>query len=236
MARPTLPLNALLLVLSAGFALVIVRELTTPAPVAPVRRPVAPTPSPPPAAVAPPSGAVPAASIASHNLFSPTRTEELATAAVGPAVNVPKPSLHGVVLRDNGPVAFLEDPSTKRVAGYRVGDHVAGGTVQTIGADKIVLLRPEGPVDIRLHDPARPRPPAPAAPGQPGAPGAAAPTPYPGAPVPTPPSVTPPSPTQPQTAQPAEGPGAPDSGRSLPPNLVRRPPRGVTPLTPDAAR
>jgi hypothetical protein len=79
-----------------------------------------------------------------------------------PAPALPKPNLFGVVLLDGGPVAYLEDPVSKRVARYRVGDQVAGGTVQTIGSDTVTLARPEGQVMVRLHDPSRPRPAAPA--------------------------------------------------------------------------
>jgi hypothetical protein len=86
----------------------------------------------------------------------------------------PKPvvklNLFGVVLRDGEPRAYLEDPTTKRVAGYRVGDAVGGGSVQAIAADHVVIARSGGTVDVQLRDPSRPRPAPPvAASGQPGA-------------------------------------------------------------------
>jgi hypothetical protein len=102
----------------------------------------------------PPPG--PYSVVASRNLFSPTRTET--AAATGSAPLAPKHNLYGVVVRDGAPIAYLEDPATKRVAGYRTGDTVAGGTVQLITADHVVLGRPEGPVELRLNDPAKPRP------------------------------------------------------------------------------
>ncbi len=109
--------------------------------------------------------------IASRNLFSPTRSE---TAGPGVAGNAPalivKPNLHGVVLREGSPIAYLEDPLTKRIAGYRIGDPIAGGTVQTISADAVVIARPDGMVDVRLRDPSKPRP-APQPAGQPPVPG-----------------------------------------------------------------
>ena len=110
--------------------------------------------------------------IASRNLFSPTRSETAGPALAGGApVLVAKPALHGVVLREGSPIAYLEDPLTKRIAGYRVGDPIAGGTVQTISADAVVISRPDGMVDVRLRDPSKPRP-APSQPsGQPGVPG-----------------------------------------------------------------
>jgi hypothetical protein len=106
--------------------------------------------------------------IANRNLFSPTRSETPGTGPVGgPTINIVKPNLHGVVLREGAPIAYLEDPLTKRIAGYRIGDPIAGGTVQTISADAVVIARPDGVVDVRLRDPSKPRPPAPAAGGQP---------------------------------------------------------------------
>ncbi len=134
--------------------------------------------------------------IPSKNLFNPNRSDSdtVVAAAAPPA---PKPFLFGVVLRDDVSIAYLEDPATKRVAGYRIGEAVGGGTVQTIAADRVVLKRAEGLVDVQLRDPGKPRPePAPAAQGaqpgrpgaqQPGAAGAAVPQPVvrPGVPAPT---------------------------------------------------
>src|SRR5262252_3520132 len=109
--------------------------------------------------------------IASQNLFSPTRSESSGPAQPGTATQlVAKPNLHGVVLREGSPIAYMEDPLTKRIAGYRIGDPIAGGTVQTISADAVVISRPDGMVDVRLRDPSKPRPAAPQT-GQPGAPG-----------------------------------------------------------------
>jgi hypothetical protein len=89
---------------------------------------------------------------------------------------LPKPSLFGVVLQDGVPIAYLEDPVTKRVARYRVGDTVAGGTVKTIESDTVQLSRPDGQITVRLHDPSRPRAAVPPTPGAPqGTPAAGAP-------------------------------------------------------------
>ena len=175
-----LPLITVLLVgVSLAFAGLIIRELTS-VPRAPAPRPqpaasvAAPTPAAAPAAPAP---AVSYAVVASRNLFSPTRTEAPPApppTAAPPVVPVlPKPNLFGVVLIEGTPVAYLEDPVSKRVARYRVGDSVAGGTVKAIESDTVMLLRPEGQVTVRLHDPTRPRAAAPATPQAPGAPGTA---------------------------------------------------------------
>ena len=62
------------------------------------------------------------------------------------------------MLREGAPIAYLEDPNTKRVGGYRVGDSVAGGMVQTISSEGVVINRPDGNMDVRLRDPGKPRP------------------------------------------------------------------------------
>ena len=206
-------LNVVLVGASLVFALLIARELTTaPRPVASraQRAPAAPAPAAP-AALPPPAGGY--TIIATRNLFSPTRSEAPPPPTVSAAVTLPKPNLYGVVLRDGAPIAYLEDPVTKRVTGYRIGDTVAGGTVTTISDDSVMLARPEGQIAVRLHDPTRPRPPAP------------------GAPAPTPGGPTPPTGVAPQgvpvapraqTVQPAPG-GLP-FGRPLPGGVFRRSP------------
>jgi hypothetical protein len=133
--------------------------------------------------------------VAARNLFSPTRTEAPSSTAVTTAPLV-KPNLFGVVVRDGGSIAYLEDPTTKRVAGYRVGDRILGGTVQTIKVDGVTIDSPGGPMDVRLHDPGRPR-----------ATPASASTPQPSV-APTLPGVIPPTPTtpvSPTVAQPPMG-------------------------------
>jgi hypothetical protein len=233
MPRPLLVLNALLLAVAVGSVAYIVREVTTPPRPMPLRaRPVVPETPP-----APPGPAVPAtppggfAVVASKNLFSPTRTEGPAPGVQArAAMNLPKPTLHGVVLRDGTPIAYLEDPATKRVAGYRLGDVIGGGTLKTIAADHVILTRPEGPVDVRLRDPAKPRPAAgPPSGVVPGVPSVGPGPGVPGTPMPpigpVPPGVVP-TPPQPGVQQPGQIPMPPR--RMLPPNLLRRVPPGTT--------
>jgi hypothetical protein len=250
MSKLLLAANVLLVAASLGLGAYIVREAAVP-----LRKPLAAkpragaapsTPAPAGATAEPARGASPSsyAVVASRNLFSPTRSEAPAAppAAVAARAMLPKPNLFGVVLGDGASVAYLEDPATKRVAGYRLGDAIAGGTVQTIGPDRVVLARPDGAVDIRLHDPTRPRPavpqpgaPVPGVPPRPGignAPGVAPPLSGgnpaeqsegipPGAPVP--PGVHP-------TPQPPVAPRRP-----LPPNLEQRLRRfGASPPASDA--
>src|SRR5262249_20643998 len=161
--------------------------------------------------------------VAARNLFSPTRTEAPSGAVVTGAPLV-KPNLFGVVVRESGSIAYLEDPTTKRVAGYRVGDRILGGTVQTIRADVVTIDVPGGPLDVRLHDPGKPRATPAAVTGVP------QPTVAPALPGVIPPaaSTTPPpaqvaQPTQPPLAQPGV----------MPPTVVPgQPPAAVIPGQP----
>ncbi|MBI1848005.1 MAG: hypothetical protein HY294_00470 [Candidatus Rokubacteria bacterium] len=245
MTRRILLLNALLVAASAAFATVIVREVTAPMSLAIPARPRPATAPPAPAMATPGPGSAPA-TIVTHNLFSPTRTEVPATGVAGAAaLNVGRLNLYGVVLRDSGPIAFLEDPATKRVAGYRIGDQVGGGTVQTIASDKVVLQRPEGAVDIRLHDPARQRAPMPNQPAgiQPGQPFIQPmPVPFPTQPFPPQPFAAPPTlpiqpfnvpfqnpltPIEPRASTAPNPQEAIPGRRPLPPNLIRRAPSGT---------
>lgn len=232
MPRRLLVLNALLLAASFAAGVYIVIELREPhARPTPVRPRPASEPAAPPAA-APARTPAPAWSvIASRNLFSPTRSETPPAGATAgrPAPALPKPNLYGVVLRDGAPIAYLEDPATKRVGGYRLGDSIAGGTVKAINADHVVLARPEGQVDVRLRDPAKPRPVVQQAP--PAMPGGVPPHPaatVPGVPVPPGGVVQQPPAVQQPGLQPGAVPSLPPipPRRQLPPSLLRRVPPG----------
>jgi hypothetical protein len=153
--RPLIVVNALLLAVAVTSLVYAVRELWRPAETG---RVVAKVASHTPQAVSAepiPDGAY--AVVAGRNLFSPTRSE--VTVAVAPSSTAPvaKPNLYGVVLRDGGSIAYLEDPTTKRVARYRVGDIVGGGTVRSIAPDHVVLARGDATVEVRLNDPSKPR-------------------------------------------------------------------------------
>ena len=225
MPRRLLAVNVVLAGVSLLCVSLIVKQLVGSRPAAPSRsRPPVATPAAPPSAAGSPRLPAQAYSvIATRNLFSPTRSETPgAGMAGGPAINIVKPNLHGVVLRDGAPIAYLEDPLTKRIAGYRIGDPIAGGTVQTISADAVVIARPEGAVDVRLRDPSKPRPPAPAAAGQPPVPGQPSGAGQPPAPSPLPtPGVLPPTPRA-FTPPPILPPGQP-----MPPPPVQQPAPGV---------
>ena len=138
--------------------------------------------------------------IASKNLFNPSRSEA-GTASIAPTA---KPFLHGVVLRDGAPVAFLEDPATKKVVAYKPGDAVAGGQLERIEADRVVIRRGEGTFEVLLRDPQKPRAVATAPPAAPGA--------------------RPPTPGVTQAPQPG-----PTTPAAVPPTLFRRPQMPVAP-------
>ncbi len=221
MSRTLLLVNGALVAVAVVSAAAIVREVTRSraTPQAVSARPARPAPAEPTERAPVTAGAY--TTVAARNLFSPTRSE--APAATGTAADAApataRPYLHGVVLREGAPVAYLEDPSTKRVAGYRVGDAIVGGTVQTIAADSVVIARPDGRLDVRLRDPSKPRPAATA-----GAPGAA-PRGAPEAAGGVPPTVV-------QPGQPGQPPQFVPGRRPLPPNLLRR----LPPASIDATR
>ena len=222
MPRRLLAVNVVLASVSLLCAGFIVKQLTgSRAPAVSRARPPATTPAAPtPNADSPRLPAQAYSVIATRNLLLGVPVDVMCVGmAGGPAVNIVKPNLHGVVLRDGAPIAYLEDPLTKRIAGYRIGDPIAGGTVQTISADAVVIARPEGAVDVRLRDPSKPRPAAagqPPVPGQPpgaGQPPASSPLPTPG--------VLPPSPRvfmPPPVAQPVQ-PGSPPAVQQPTPGL-----------------
>jgi hypothetical protein len=154
MLRRLLVLNAVLAIVSGALAVGIVRTLlvkqSVPPP-APQRARAAPQPATV-AAVGDP-GPEAHAVIVAHNLFNPARSE---TAAA--AVAVAKPVLHGIVIDGAKSRAFIEDPTVKRVGGYSVGDTVSGGKIQKIADDRVVIVRPEGVMEVLLQDPSKPRP------------------------------------------------------------------------------
>jgi hypothetical protein len=254
MPRRFVALNVVLAALSAVLIAYIVRQLISPTPLPVGGRRAAATTVVPAAVEMPRAPAGAYTVVASRNLFNPSRTDSGAGTTTAAAGRIVRPNLFGIVVRDGASIAYLEDPVTKRVVGYRVGDKVVGGTVQTIKADSVVIERPEGPVDLRLRDPGRPR--SVTTPGQTGMPqlGAMPPGAFQPAPPAQPaqpalPGVIPPaaSPQQlpPQTAQPqvpqlGQQPGVavpntqspmvvPPAGsrRPLPPNLLRRLPPGT---------
>ena len=164
MSRRLLIVNVLVGALGCLFAAGLIRELGTGHPLPPVLAPraIRYAPEADGAAAGQPVPLVTYQTIATKNLFNAGRSEVIVAAVAPPG---PKPVLHGVMLDGPKSRAYLEEPPAKRVFGYAIGDTIAGGRLDSIGPDRVVITRPEGPVEVLLHDPSKPRPVAPAAAG-----------------------------------------------------------------------
>lgn len=183
MSKRLLLLNLVLVTAAVVFSVHLVRILSSSPqlPLAPGLRAPQATPSPAEERPRPTTPLAAYDAIASKNLFNPSRSET-STATVGPTV---KPFLYGIVITDGIPAAFLEDPLTKKVYGYKLGDQVAGGRLERVEADRVVIRHGEGTTEVLLRDPAKPKPVAAAAPP--------APTAQPGSSRVQPPPVPPPT-------------------------------------------
>jgi hypothetical protein len=154
-SAPLRTLNIALGLVACLLAVGLSRELLAahPLPPPPVPRTSRPTPTVAPSATAPPSAGY--GVISAKNLFSASRSE----APAGPvAAAGPRPVLHGVVVDGPKSRAYLEDPAAKRTFGYAVGDTLGGGRVESIAADRVVIGRGDGSVEVLLRDPSKPRP------------------------------------------------------------------------------
>ena len=170
MSRRLFIANVLVGVLGCLFAVGVIRDLSAGRPL-----PSAPVPRGNPSTLevgaedAPPTPISAYQVIATKNLFNPGRME--ATATNGATARAPgvRPILHGVVLDGDKSRAYLEEPPARHVYGYAIGDRVAGGRLESIGLDRVVIVRPEGPLEVLLQDPSKPKPgaPAPAGPAAP---------------------------------------------------------------------
>ena len=93
--------------------------------------------------------------IASGNLFDPSRSSAGATGPTGP-----RPLLFGVVAGEGVKGrAYVEDPESKVVRGYQIGDTVAGWRVTQIREDRVVITGAEGGMlEVLLREPGKPGP------------------------------------------------------------------------------
>ncbi len=176
MSKRLLLLNLVLVTAAVAFSAQLVRTFLSSAqlPPPPQIRASQPVPSPAEESARVRPSLASYDGVASKNLFTPTRSET-ATASVAP---VAKPFLYGIVLKDGGPTAYLQDAATKKIVGYKLGDSVAGGQLERIEADRVVIRRGDETFEVLLRDPQKPKPvvaaqPPGAAP-QPQAPGAPA--------------------------------------------------------------
>ena len=100
--------------------------------------------------------------IATRTLFHPNRSEPTRSEAITP-IQPPPPTLalHGVVVSGDTRLAYLQDLVTKQIFGYKTGDKLAGGLVERIELDRVVIMRGDGPFEVMLHRPKEPLPVAP---------------------------------------------------------------------------
>ena len=64
-----------------------------------------------------------------------------------------RPILHGIVLRGEDSIAYMEDPRTRRVTGFKLGDAVGDGVLEVIEERQVVVRMPSGLVEIRVDEP-----------------------------------------------------------------------------------
>lgn len=139
---------------AAGIVRDVVAHRSLP-PVAPPRASQSPLDAAGQPAAAPPIAAYQI--IATKNMFNPGRAETTdASAAAAVAAGV-RPILHGVVLDGDRSRAYLEEPPARQVSRYGIGDPIAGGRLESIGVDRVVIIRPQGRLEVLLQDPSKPR-------------------------------------------------------------------------------
>ena len=161
MSRPVLALNLSMAGLSVFFSIRLGHALFSPDLQSPSRtaRPVA---------VAPPRNhdVVPNSRsprvydvIATRTIFHPNRSEPTRSEAIAPILPpAPTLALYGVVINGDTRLAYLQDLATKQMFGYTTGDKLAGGQVERIEPDRVVIMRADGPIEVMLHRPREPLP------------------------------------------------------------------------------
>ncbi len=161
MSRPVLALNLSMAGLSVFFSIRVGHALFTPDLRSPSRiaRPVAVT-APPNHDAAPNSRSREVYDvIATRTLFHPNRSEPTRSEAIAPILPpAPTLALYGVVISDDTRLAYLQDLATKQIFGYKTGDKLAGGQVERIEPDRVVITRTDGPFEVMLHRPREPLP------------------------------------------------------------------------------
>ncbi len=104
------------------------------------------------------------AKIADENLFHPERKIPVEKPVEQP---LPKPEfvLYGTLITDDLQLAYIEDLKAplstpgrgKRQASLRKGDKMSGFTLKEIEAEKVVMVRGDESIVVRLNDPSRPK-------------------------------------------------------------------------------
>ena len=90
--------------------------------------------------------------ISQKNLFRPSRTavniESVATSVSTGDI----PKLFGTIIKNNVNMAIIEDPSSKMTRIYNVNDSVAGFKVSEITQNKVVLIRGDEKIEVKLRE------------------------------------------------------------------------------------
>lgn len=163
LSRPLLVLDIFLIVVSAALIFSISCALLGPDSLSPIQtRRALDAPSPPNDRGRAGRGPVGYDVIATRNLFDPGRSEATRSAGVTPdAALQPKPLLYGVILSDDRGLglAYFQDPATRRIAGYRIGDAVAGGRIESIERDRVLIRRGAELVEVSINRSHTPSPP-----------------------------------------------------------------------------
>jgi len=76
-----------------------------------------------------------------------------AAAPGSPPAKAARPILYGIVLRGEDSIAYMEDPRTRRVTGFKRGDTVGDGVIEVIEERHVAVRLPSGLVEIRVDEP-----------------------------------------------------------------------------------
>ncbi|MDA8215104.1 MAG: hypothetical protein M0Z64_07490 [Nitrospiraceae bacterium] len=90
--------------------------------------------------------------IVQKDIFRPDRKEPEDILRPSPPSLSPPPRLVGIAIAGNESRAFLEDPITKAVKVCRIKDSIAGFTVHKIQEDRVVLLRGDERVEVKIRE------------------------------------------------------------------------------------
>jgi hypothetical protein len=89
-------------------------------------------------------------SIVQKDIFRPDRKEPVDILRLSSPS--PLPRLAGIAIVGNESWAFLEDPATRAVKACGIRDSIAGFTVYKIQEDRVVLLRGDERVEVKIRE------------------------------------------------------------------------------------
>ncbi|MBI4826872.1 MAG: hypothetical protein HY807_10720 [Nitrospirae bacterium] len=92
--------------------------------------------------------------ISDRNIFSPARAMPVAKTENGPGQAVSKevPKLFGTLIIGSSKSAMLKDPETKNTKRYFINDTIGDFVVKDIQEDKVVLLRGDETIELKLRE------------------------------------------------------------------------------------